>query len=72
MKEELFSSKEIQVLLKFIKAGIVVEEDEQTLYKYGGIGFVCFGFNWDTMVETAILTELGFEHLIRQILYSDK
>lgn len=65
MKEELFSNSEKHVLKKFVKENIVIEEDEQILYRYASIGFVRFGFNWCTMTETAKLTDSGLEHLNR-------
>lgn len=63
MKEKLFSNKEKHVLKKFVKSNIVTEEDKQILYRYSSIGFVHFGFNWDTMNETAKLTDSGLKHL---------
>ena len=60
---KVFSNYEQQIMQKFKNGSIVSKKDEMVLYRYGAIGFVAFGFNWDTMQETAKLTELGIGHL---------
>lgn len=65
MNNELFSNKEKHVLAKFIEPNVTSEEDEKILNRYATIGFVHFGFNWDTMEQTATLTESGADHLYR-------
>lgn len=58
-----YSDAELNVLQKFINWSVVSDEDENILYRYGEIGFVHFGFDWDKMDELAKLTELGLGHL---------
>ena len=58
-----FTKREKEVLGRYISGAKVREEDEAILDKYASIGFVSDGFNWDDMVSTAKLTELGLVHL---------
>ena len=60
---KVFSNYETEILRKYKSASIISEKDEMVLNRYGSIGFVAFGFNWDIMQETAKLTELGIKHL---------
>ena len=65
MKDKLFSKKERCVLLKFKRLNTTSEEDEIILDRYACIGFVRYGFDWDNMEQTAILTDSGLKHLNR-------
>ncbi len=61
-----FTEHETNILQKFRFGKKVTDEDEETvLDRYASIGFVSFGFDWDEMVETARLTDLGLKHLNR-------
>lgn len=59
----VFSEAEFKVLTRYKDGATVVNKDDTILNRYSAVGFVSFGFNWDTMEETARLTELGLEHM---------
>lgn len=58
----LFSEHERKVLRKFKKPSIVTDADTTVLNRWA-IGFVSYGFDYDTDEETAKLTESGLWHL---------
>ena len=62
---KLFTNGERDVLKKFKKGKGVSEGDADILNRYASVGFVQFGFNWDTMNKTAKLTNSGMKHLNR-------
>ncbi len=59
---KLLSDFEKGVFAKYIKPRVVDKEDEGVLDRYASIGFVGFGFNWNTMQEIAFLTKSGMLH----------
>lgn len=63
INNSIFSEYEYQILKRFKFGAVVSEKDEIVLNRYASIGFVSFGFNWDTREATAKLTDLGIEHL---------
>jgi len=62
--KSVFSEAELKVLTRYKDGATVIDKDEAILNRYASVGFVGFGFNWDTMEETARLTELGLEHMV--------
>ena len=62
---KLFTNGERDILKKFKKGKGVSEADADILNRYASVGFVQFGFNWDTMDKTAKLTNSGMKHLNR-------
>ena len=62
---KLFTNGERDILKKFKKGKGVSEADADILNRYASVGFVQFGFNWDTMNKTAKLTNSGMKHLNR-------
>jgi hypothetical protein len=64
-KEKLLSEEEDRVLKKYKTRRSVDEGDGKILEKWGSIGFVSYGLDFDTMNETAELTNSGKAHLGR-------
>ena len=62
---KLFTNGERNILMNFKKGNRVSEADAEILNRYASVGFVQFGFNWDTMDKTAKLTNSGMKHLNR-------
>ena len=61
----MFTNGERDILKNFKKSKAISEADTDTLNRYASVGFVQFGFNWDTMSKTAKLTNSGMKHLNR-------
>ncbi len=59
----IFTKNEIEVLHKFKDGSSVSDGDEKVLDRYANVGFVQYGFDWNSMSETAKLTESGINHL---------
>lgn len=60
---KLFSEHERLILQKIKNWSVVSDTDRIVLDRYGCIGFVRFGFDWDNMCETAKLSDSGLSHL---------
>ena len=59
----VFSVVELRALTHYKNGVTILDEHQVILDRYAAIGFVGFGFNWDTMKPTARITPLGLKHL---------
>ena len=61
---KLMSDDDKHILRKFIHGSYIsCKEEGDILKRYATIDYVIFGFDYDNMRETAILTDLDKKHL---------